>query len=156
MAHVFNIRKVQRHGGARRCRVDDLGGRLGLSGFQRSFCLVQFGFARMADGAVDATGQRRRLGHQGAGAAQGRGGRVDVAFLQHDLAALQVGFGQLTLVGLKCRVVGRLGLQCGQLVFGGGQFAAGQVLFQLRDGRSPRIRSLGGSGRRTLAGAQQQ
>jgi hypothetical protein len=40
----------------------------------------------------------------------------------------------LALVLLKGLIVGRFGLQGGQLVFGGGQFAAGQTLLQLCDG----------------------
>jgi hypothetical protein len=42
----------------------------------------------------------------------------------------------LALVLLKGLIVGRFGLQGGQLVFGGGQFAAGQTLLQLCDGRA--------------------
>lgn len=45
-----------------------------------AFDFIQLGLAGVGDGAVDAAGQRRGLGHQRAGSAQGGGGGVDVAF----------------------------------------------------------------------------
>src|SRR3989344_6647553 len=53
-------------------------------------------------------------------------------------------------------MVGGLGLQRCQLILGCGQLAAGQALFQLCNGRGPRIRGLGGCRWRALASAQQQ
>ena len=80
---------------------------LASAALQRGLGFFQLGFACLGDGAVDATGQRRGFGHQGAGTAQGSGGGVHVTFLQHDLAAAQVGLGQLPLVLLEGRIVGR-------------------------------------------------
>jgi hypothetical protein len=81
------------------------------------------------------------------GRGQRGGGGIHIAFLQDDLAAAQIGFGQLTLVGLQARIVGCLGLQGGQLIFGGGQLVAGNVLLQLLPGirLGRRGRLLGGA-----------
>ena len=76
--------------------------------------------------------------------------------MQHDLAALQVSLSQLALILHQLRVIRGLGLQGGQLVFGGREFAAGQVLLQLCDGSGTRLLDLIDGRWRALAGAQQQ
>ncbi|MNF98244.1 hypothetical protein D3C84_810990 [compost metagenome] len=152
-AHIVDI---QRDRGAFSRQIDDLGFWLGFGSLQGGFGFFQLGLARLGNRAVDSAGQCRSLGHQRAGTAQGGRGGIHITLLQHDLAAAQIGFGQLPLVLLKGSIVGRFGLQGCQLVFGDGQFIAGDVLFQLYDGRGPRIGGLGGRRWRALAGAQQQ
>lgn len=78
--------------------------------FNAASALSSFGLAGLGDGAVDTTGQRRGLGHPRTGAGQGRGGSVHITFLQDDLAALQVGLGQLPLILLQAAVAEGIGL----------------------------------------------
>lgn len=148
------ISDIQRHRSALGSRIDHLGFRLRFGCQQRRFSLFQLSLARFSDGTIHATGQRRCFRHQRTGTAQRRGGSIHITLLQHDLAATQIRFGKLPLVLLKGLIVGGFFLQSGQLVFGSGQFAAGQALLQLCDGRSPRIGDFSHR-RRTLAGAQQ-
>jgi hypothetical protein len=102
-AHIVDI---QRDRGAFSRQIDDLGFWLGFGSFQGRFGFFQLGLARLGNRAVDSAGQCRSLGHQRAGTAQGGRSGIHITLLQHDLAAAQVGFGQLPLVLLKGSIVG--------------------------------------------------
>ncbi|MNI88562.1 hypothetical protein D3C73_1458740 [compost metagenome] len=103
---MLAIGDVQRNCCAFSRWVDDFGNRFGGGCLESGLGFFQLGFTGLSDRTVDTTGQCRGLGHQDTSPAQGRSGGIDITLLQHDLAALQIGFGELSLVGLQRRIIG--------------------------------------------------
>lgn len=81
-------------------------------------------------GAVDRTvqpgGQRRRLGHQSAGMAEGTGGGVEVSLAQRGFPALHAGLGQLAAECFDALVAGGGAAQGQPLLLGLFELAGGQ------------------------------